>query len=128
VSETPPEDGLFAVWTPMQAEFDLFARLSGDDNPIHVDPDFSARTRFGRTVSHGMLIHAKVWALIAAAYPGRRHARQDLMFPAPSYADEPLAIAITPRQGEPDTLDIVVRRLADGVETLTGTCHLGDAP
>ena len=43
-------------WIPTQEEFDLFARISGDDNPIHVDPEFSARTRFGRTVSHGMLI------------------------------------------------------------------------
>ena len=38
-----------------QADFDEFARLSGDDNPIHVDPDYSSTTRFGRTVAHGML-------------------------------------------------------------------------
>jgi acyl dehydratase len=45
------------VKTFTQAEFDAFARLSGDDNPIHVDPEFSARTRFGRTVAHGMLLY-----------------------------------------------------------------------
>ena len=39
-----------------QADFDAFAELSGDDNPIHLDPAFSANTRFGRTVSHGMLL------------------------------------------------------------------------
>src|SRR5688500_2787 len=44
-----------------QAEFDLFARISGDNNPIHVDPEFSARTRFGRTVSHGMLLYTVLW-------------------------------------------------------------------
>ena len=37
-----------------QADFDRFARLSGDDNPIHVDPRFAARTRFGRTVAHAL--------------------------------------------------------------------------
>ncbi len=35
-------------WVPTQEEFDIFAHVSGDDNPIHVDPEFSARTRFGR--------------------------------------------------------------------------------
>ncbi len=39
-----------------QQDFDDFARFSGDDNPIHVDPLFAARTRFGRTVAHGMLL------------------------------------------------------------------------
>lgn len=42
--------------TLRQADFDLFAGISGDNNPIHVDPAFSARTRFGHTVSHGMLL------------------------------------------------------------------------
>ncbi|NDJ34144.1 MAG: hypothetical protein GYB64_05715, partial [Chloroflexi bacterium] len=43
-----------------QADFDLFAELSGDDNPIHVDPTFSARTRFGRTAAHGMMLYSMV--------------------------------------------------------------------
>jgi hypothetical protein len=81
-------------WTPRQADFDRFATLSGDDNPIHVDPAFSAGTVFGRTVAHGMLLYGRVWALIVAARPGARHVSQSLMFPAPAYADEELAIAI----------------------------------
>jgi acyl dehydratase len=83
-----------ARWTPRQTDFDRFARLSGDDNPIHVDPAFSARTGFGRTVAHGMLLYGRVWALIVAARPGARHVSQSLMFPAPAYADEELEITI----------------------------------
>lgn len=32
-----------------------FAKLSGDDNRIHTDPEFSKTTMFGRQVAHGLL-------------------------------------------------------------------------
>lgn len=32
-----------------------FARLSGDDNRIHTDPEFSKSTPFGRQIAHGIL-------------------------------------------------------------------------
>jgi hypothetical protein len=38
-----------------------FARLSGDFNPLHVDPVFSRRTLFGEPVVHG--VHLALWAL-----------------------------------------------------------------
>ena len=53
-----------------QEEFDRFAALSGDDNPIHTDPGFSARTRFGRTVAHGMLLYGTVCSVLGGRMPG----------------------------------------------------------
>ena len=50
-----------------QADFHRFARLSGDHNPIHVDPDYAAGTRFGATVSHGMLLFSAVRGLRSCA-------------------------------------------------------------
>ena len=32
-----------------------FAKLSGDDNRIHTDPEFSKTTQFGKQVAHGLL-------------------------------------------------------------------------
>jgi acyl dehydratase len=55
-----------------QADFDCFARLSGDDNPIHVDAEFSARSRFGRTVAHGLLLCSVLRGLIEKLAPGGR--------------------------------------------------------
>jgi acyl dehydratase len=109
---------LRAEWTPTQAEFDAFARLSGDDNPIHVDPEFSARTRFGRTVSHGMLIYAKLWGLLRAARPGLRPASQTLMFPNACYAGETVRLSV--EEVAPNRFAVRAARIADGAEVLTG--------
>ena len=32
-----------------------FARVTGDAQPLHLDPDFGKRTRFGKRIAHGML-------------------------------------------------------------------------
>lgn len=83
------------IRTLSQADFDLFAAVSGDDNPIHVDADFSARTRFGRTVAHGMLLYTVLWGLVQRHMPAFRQQGQSLMFPAPAFAGEPLVFSGT---------------------------------
>lgn len=105
-----------------QPDFDLFAKISGDNNPIHVDAEFSARTRFGRTVSHGMLLYTILWGLVQKQYPGAKQLSQDLMFPNPAYADEPLRfeIAETAASGNERTLSTRASRMADGAVVLDG--------
>ena len=78
----------------LEADVDAFAVLSGDDNPIHVDPVFAARTRFGRTVSHGMLLYGLLCAALSEVVPGATHSAQELVFPAPTFADEPIRIVL----------------------------------
>jgi acyl dehydratase len=41
--------------TVMEEDIMMFARVSGDDNRIHTDPEFSKTTIFGRQVAHGLL-------------------------------------------------------------------------
>lgn len=77
-----------------QADFDRFAALSGDDNPIHTDPAFAARTRFGRTVSHGMLLYGVICAALAQFAPGALQCDQELIFPAPTYTGEPIGVRL----------------------------------
>jgi len=123
-ADAPPRTTF--TWIPRQADFDAFARLSGDDNPIHVDPDFSARTRFGRTVSHGMLLYTRVFAHLQALFPGRPQQLQTLMFPNPAFADEELTFSFRESDAEPGLVEIEVARSEDGAVTLSGSCKLGE--
>lgn len=110
-----------------QAEFDRFAALSGDDNPIHVDPAFSAATRFGRTVAHGMLLYAALWGLVRRHFPGAVQETQDLMFPAPTYAGEAMRLEVDViDRPAPGVLDLTVRVVgeADGTMTLDGRTRI----
>lgn len=77
-----------------QEDFDRFAELSGDDNPIHVDPAFAARTHFGEPVAHGMLLYGLVCGVISDTYPDAFQIEQDFMFPAPTFAGEHITIRL----------------------------------
>ena len=41
-----------------QEQINAYAEASGDYNPLHIDPEFAAKTELGGTVAHGMLILA----------------------------------------------------------------------
>lgn len=109
-----------------QDEFDRFADVSGDNNPIHVDPDFSARTRFGRTVSHGMLLYTVLWGMIQKQYPGARQVSQSLMFPNPAYAAEAHRFTLTETSslGSSRILATQVTRVTDGAVVLDGQTEI----
>ena len=87
-----------------QDDFNQFAVLSGDDNPIHVDEAFSARTYFGKPVAHGMLLYSILSSLLGKQLPGPGswQTEQELVFPSPTFAGEPVTftVEITAIQGQ----------------------------
>lgn len=79
-----------------QEHFDRFAELSGDDNPIHVDPEFSARTTFCRTMAHDMFLYGNVCKIMGEILPGPGTVQisHAMMFPSPTYVGEEMDIKI----------------------------------
>jgi len=47
-----------------------FATITGDYNPLHFDPEFAARTKFGKLVVQGGLTTGLLHALVAMDLPG----------------------------------------------------------
>jgi 3-hydroxybutyryl-CoA dehydratase len=54
--------------TLTQEKIDRYARAGGDNNPLHTDPAFAAKTRFGGTIAHGMLVLAYMSEMLTAAF------------------------------------------------------------
>lgn len=73
--------------TVADADVRAFAELTGDHNPVHLDEEYAAATRFGRRIVHGMLGASLISAVLANELPGRGtvYLSQTLRFTAPVF-------------------------------------------
>ena len=77
-------------------EVEAFAAISGDHNPLHLDPDYAATTPFGECIAHGMLTGALISAAIAMQLPGpgSLYLNQSLQFRAPVFLGDTLTVTL----------------------------------
>lgn len=60
-------------------------RLMGDDNPLHIDPDFARHAGFARPILHGLSTYGHAIRAILSDAPGERLRLVDCRFTAPVY-------------------------------------------
>lgn len=53
-----------------ERDIQLFAAMSGDRNPVHLDADYAAGTLFKERIAHGMFSGALISAAVACTLPG----------------------------------------------------------
>ena len=56
--------------TVTMADVQAFADVTGDDNPIHVDPTAGEASRFGTNVVHGVLLLGLASKVLGRDFPG----------------------------------------------------------
>lgn len=56
--------------TVEERDIQLFAAVSGDRNPVHLDAEYAATTMFKERIAHGMFSGALISAAVACELPG----------------------------------------------------------
>jgi phosphate acetyltransferase/phosphate butyryltransferase len=79
------------------ADIQLFAAMSGDINPQHIDAEFAASTRFHGVIAHGMWGAALISAVLGTRLPGPGtvYVGQTLKFHAPVRVGDTLTTTVT---------------------------------
>lgn len=74
-----------------------FADLVGDRNPVHLDPEHAARSRFGRPIAHGMLAASLISAALGTELPGPGtiYLSQTLQFRKPVFVGDEVTATVT---------------------------------
>lgn len=82
----------------------MFAEISGDTNPIHLDDEYAATTRFGRRIAHGMIAAGLISATIANDLPGPGtvYLSQSLKFKSPVFPGEAITTTVVVANLRPD--------------------------
>ena len=99
-----------------QSHIELFAEMSGDHNPIHLDPEAAAASRFGGIIVPGLVTCGFVSAILANELPGPGSAvlRVDWRFTAPV------------RPGDTLTTEVEVLQVRGAIVKLRTTVTNGD--
>lgn len=74
-----------------QEDVNTFAKISGDNNPIHIDPEFAATTIFKKPIVHGFFSAAVFSKVFGTKFPGNGtiYMYQDMRFLGPVFVDQP---------------------------------------
>jgi acyl dehydratase len=74
-----------------QPDVNTFAQITGDNNPIHIDAAFAAKTIFGKPIVHGFYSASVFSMVFGTKFPGAGtiYLYQDMKFLAPVYVDQP---------------------------------------
>ena len=74
-----------------QSDVNTFAQITGDNNPIHLDAAFAAKTVFGKPIVHGFFSASVFSMVFGTKFPGEGtiYLYQDMKFLAPVFVDQP---------------------------------------
>ncbi|MCC6816761.1 MAG: MaoC family dehydratase [Saprospiraceae bacterium] len=87
-----------------QEEVDLYARVSGDTNPLHIDEETGRNSMFGRCIIHGFLggsVFTKIFGALWKA-DGHVYLKQSLQWLKPMFVNTEYEAVVTVKEIFPE--------------------------
>lgn len=113
-----------------QEDVNLFARVSGDDNPLHVDAEVGKNSVFGRNIIHGFLGGSVFTKIFGALWKvdGHIYMKQTMQWLKPMFVNTPYEAMITVKEIFPEKNRVLyecsIFEKASGEKTFTGEALL----
>ncbi len=97
--------------TITEADVILFAGVTGDLNPIHIDDATARETRFGRRIAHGMLAAGMISAVLGLQLPGPGsvYLSQSLAFKRPIFIGDTVTATVEVTKAREDKPIVTLR-------------------
>ena len=111
--------------TISESDVYLFAGVTGDVNPAHINESYAAGTSFGTRIAHGMLSAGLISAVIGTQLPGPGtiYVAQQLKFTAPVHIGDTVTATATIRELLPERNRAVIETVCtrqDGAVVIRG--------
>jgi phosphotransacetylase/acyl dehydratase len=115
--------------TVTQRDIDLFATVTGDVNPAHVDPAYAATDMFHHVIIQGMWGAGLISAALGTRLPGPGtiYLGQDLRFTHPVSIGDTITATVTVREKKPAKGDVVLDCVCtnqQGTAVITGSAFI----
>lgn len=120
------EVGMSSTYAKTITETDivLFAGMSGDNNPVHLNHEFASATMFEGRIAHGMLSAGFISTVLGTKLPGPGciYLSQSLKFKAPVRANDTVTAKVTILNMIPEKkfVELETVCLVDGKPVITG--------
>jgi phosphate butyryltransferase len=115
--------------TVTQQDVELFAIVSGDVNPAHLDAEYAQGSLFHRLIVHGMWGGALISAVLGTVLPGpgTLYLGQELRFKRPVFIGDTITATLTVIEKRDDKRIVKLAcscRNQEGVEVISGTAEV----
>ncbi|MFN3403205.1 MAG: MaoC family dehydratase [Cytophagaceae bacterium] len=103
-------DNYSETFTLTQEKVDLFAQITGDKNPLHLDAEYAASTVFKKPIIHGMFGAGIISKVLGMNFPGEGtiYLKQDISFKRPMYVDIEYQVVLTIKEVNTDKHTAVI--------------------
>ena len=107
-----------------QEDVNVFAEVTGDKNPLHLDTEFAEKSIFKRRIIHGFLAGSIFSKILSSFFPGEGtiYLSQSMNFLKPMYADEEYTAHCKVLEILPKNRALLITEVLDsnGVKSLQG--------